>query len=229
MPLPHRLPWSRAGSVGEEGRPGVALVRGGVGVALREHPVTDDVVRCVLLADAGSSGDDQLAVPLLGQADHELGVVVPAVGGDGLRVVREVPVDLDAGTGRWVHRLLRVQAGPVGGVAAALRRQGGGRQVVVALHALELRPRHLDRIDLGARPGRSSGRGRGGEPRRHQKRYERQEERAAAGHGIPSRGSGDHRLCPTSRSARGQGPRRVRRSRFLSATGWKGALVRLPR
>ena len=51
----------------------------------------------VLLAHARRAGDDQLAVPLVGQADDELRVVEPAVRRVRRRGVGEVAVDLQAG------------------------------------------------------------------------------------------------------------------------------------
>lgn len=139
-----------AAAVLEELGAAVALVRRGVGVALGERPVGDREVVGVLPPVAGRAGDHETAVPALGQADDELGVVVPAVVGVERRGVGEVAVQLDAPDPGRVARPGGVQPGPVGrdGVARADRPRG--REVVEAGGHLLLRPRHRE-------PGRAGG------------------------------------------------------------------------
>jgi hypothetical protein len=82
-------------SVGVQPGSAVALVGRGVGVAPRQHVVGDDDVAGVLATDAGRPGDDESSVPVSREADHELGVVVPAMGGVEGGGVREVAIELD--------------------------------------------------------------------------------------------------------------------------------------
>ncbi len=79
VPLGHRV--ARPPAVAVERAADVALVGRGVGVAAGEHPVGDREVVGVLRAVPRRTGDDEPAVPVVGQPDHELRVVVPAVRG----------------------------------------------------------------------------------------------------------------------------------------------------
>jgi hypothetical protein len=66
-----------------------------------------------VVAISPAARDDQLAVPGVGQAQDELGVVIPAVEGVERRVVREVAVDLDAEDAARAVGVLGVEPGPV--------------------------------------------------------------------------------------------------------------------
>ena len=102
-------------------------------------------------------------------------VVVPAVRRVVRRVVREVAVDLDPGTCRRVLGLLRVQVRPVARVAAADRRQRRGREVRLALDALQLGARDADGVGVRTRVVG------GGDPRdRQQRRHDQRSEGSAA-------------------------------------------------
>lgn len=95
---------------------GVPLVGGGVGVSLREDLVADDPVVGVLLAQPRRPGDDEPAVPVVGQPDHELTVVVPVVVGVGRGGIGEVAVDLDPGDPGRGRGAGGLQTRPVDGV-----------------------------------------------------------------------------------------------------------------
>ena len=86
-------------------------------------------------ADAGGPGDDEASVPVPRQADHELGVVVPAVGGVEGGGVREVAVELDPrdpGRGRRTGHAEAAEAGEAIGVGVAGLDGPGSREVCQA-------------------------------------------------------------------------------------------------
>ncbi|CAO0824921.1 hypothetical protein SMICM17S_13229 [Streptomyces microflavus] len=151
-------------AVAVEGGAGRALVGGGERVALGDRPVPEGPVVGVLLAHARRAGDDQAAVPAVGEADDELGVVVPAVVGVGGGGVGEVAVDLDTRDASWGGQPFRGESRPVGGVGVA-RGDGSRRgQLIEAGGLLAGRPRNLRRVDTGAVGGAGAvrGQGRGG-------------------------------------------------------------------
>ncbi len=95
-----------------------ALVLRGVGVALLDDVVAPREVAVVLAARAGRAGDDELAVPVVRQAEQEAGLAG--------RVVGEATRDLEAGHGLRDRRAVRRARRDDGSVG--LRREGPRRQ-----------------------------------------------------------------------------------------------------
>ena len=166
----------------------VALVGAGVGEAASQQPVAEDEVTGVLRARPGRAADHEPAVPVVGQPDHELGVVVPPVAHVRRRVVGEVAVHLDPGHPARVPGARRMETRPVTGVGVARQHGRRGGEVVEAGDLLHRGAGYVDARGVGAVSGSvSTGRvgtcGHGGGWRHRQGDHQRRGgEGSHAGH-----------------------------------------------